>query len=72
MSDRGVVIVTGEPPGPGFAIVEALLADGWKRILADRAQDPLDAARARLDAQRAMPSNASSWMSPTMPASSRV
>jgi NAD(P)-dependent dehydrogenase (short-subunit alcohol dehydrogenase family) len=39
--------------GIGFAIAEALLANGWKLILADLAQDPLEAARARLDAQRA-------------------
>jgi NAD(P)-dependent dehydrogenase (short-subunit alcohol dehydrogenase family) len=53
MTDRGVAIVTGGASGIGFAIAQALLADGWKLILADLAQDPLDAARARLDAQRA-------------------
>jgi NAD(P)-dependent dehydrogenase (short-subunit alcohol dehydrogenase family) len=53
MTDRGVAIVTGGASGIGFAIAEALLADGWKLILADLAQGPLDAARARLDARRA-------------------
>ncbi len=44
MTDRGL--------GIGLAIAEALLADGWKLILADLAQVPLDSARVRLDAPR--------------------
>ena len=49
MTDRGVAIVTGGASRIGLAIAEALLADGWKLILADLAQVPLDSARARLD-----------------------
>jgi NAD(P)-dependent dehydrogenase (short-subunit alcohol dehydrogenase family) len=53
MTDRGVAIVTGGASGIGFAIAKALLADGWKLILADLAQGPLDAARAALEPVRA-------------------
>ena len=53
MTDRGVTIVTGGASGIGLAIAKALLADGWKLILADLAQGPLDAARAQLDSLRA-------------------
>jgi NAD(P)-dependent dehydrogenase (short-subunit alcohol dehydrogenase family) len=52
LTDRGVAIVTGGAFGIGLAIAEALLTDGWKLILADLAQGPLDTARARLDARR--------------------
>jgi NAD(P)-dependent dehydrogenase (short-subunit alcohol dehydrogenase family) len=52
MTDRGVAIVTGGPSAIGVAIAEALLADGWKLILADLAQGPLDTARTKLDVQR--------------------
>jgi hypothetical protein len=51
-TDRGVAIVTGGAFGIGLVIAEALLADGWKLILADLAQGPLDTARARLDGRR--------------------
>jgi NAD(P)-dependent dehydrogenase (short-subunit alcohol dehydrogenase family) len=53
MTDRGVAIVTGGASGIGFAVAKALLADGWKLILADLAQGPLDAARAALEPVRA-------------------
>jgi NAD(P)-dependent dehydrogenase (short-subunit alcohol dehydrogenase family) len=53
MTDRGVAIVTGGASGIGLAIARALLGDGWKLILADLAQGPLDAARAELEALRA-------------------
>src|SRR6202171_5751550 len=49
MADRGVAIVTGGASGIGLAIAKALLGEGWKLILADLAQDPLEAARAELD-----------------------
>lgn len=53
LTDRGVAIVTGGASGIGLAIAKALLGDGWKLIIADLAQDPLDAARAELDGLRA-------------------
>jgi NAD(P)-dependent dehydrogenase (short-subunit alcohol dehydrogenase family) len=49
MVERGVAIVTGGASGIGLAIAKALLGEGWKLILADLAQDPLEAARAELD-----------------------
>jgi NAD(P)-dependent dehydrogenase (short-subunit alcohol dehydrogenase family) len=49
MADRGVVIVTGGASGIGLAIAKALLGEGWKLIIADLAQGPLDAARAELE-----------------------
>ena len=49
MTDRGVAIVTGGASGIGLAIAKALLGDGWKLIIADLAQGPLDAARAELE-----------------------
>jgi NAD(P)-dependent dehydrogenase (short-subunit alcohol dehydrogenase family) len=49
MADRGVAIVTGGASGIGLAIAKALLGEGWKLIIADLAQDPLDAARAELE-----------------------
>jgi NAD(P)-dependent dehydrogenase (short-subunit alcohol dehydrogenase family) len=49
MANRGVVIVTGGASGIGLAIAKALLGEGWKLILADLAQGPLDAARAELE-----------------------
>jgi NAD(P)-dependent dehydrogenase (short-subunit alcohol dehydrogenase family) len=49
MADRGVAIVTGGASGIGLAIAKALLGEGWKLILADLAQGPLDAARAELE-----------------------
>jgi NAD(P)-dependent dehydrogenase (short-subunit alcohol dehydrogenase family) len=53
MTDRGVAIVTGGASGIGLAIARALLGDGWKLLLADLAQGPLDAARAELEPLRA-------------------
>ena len=49
MADRGVAIVTGGASGIGLAIAKALLGEGWKLLIADHAQGPLDAARAELD-----------------------
>src|SRR6202161_3958781 len=49
MTDRGVAIVTAGASSIGPAIAEALLGDGWKLIIADLAQGPLDAARAELE-----------------------
>jgi NAD(P)-dependent dehydrogenase (short-subunit alcohol dehydrogenase family) len=57
MTNRGVAIIPGRASGISFAIAEVLLANRWKLILADLAQDPRDAARARLDAQRANATN---------------
>ncbi len=53
MTDRGVTIVTGGASGIGLAIARALLGDGWKVIIADLAQGPLDAAQALLEPVRA-------------------
>ena len=53
MTDRGVAIVTGGASGIGLAIAKALLGDGWKMMIADLAQGPLDAARAELEPMRA-------------------
>jgi NAD(P)-dependent dehydrogenase (short-subunit alcohol dehydrogenase family) len=53
MTDRGVAIVTGGASGIGLAIAKALLGDGWKIVIADLAQGPLDAARAELEPVRA-------------------
>src|SRR5580698_7202546 len=52
MTDRGVAIVTGGASGIGLSIAKALLGDGWKLIIADLAQGPLDAARAMLEPLR--------------------
>jgi NAD(P)-dependent dehydrogenase (short-subunit alcohol dehydrogenase family) len=53
MIERGVAIVTGGASGIGLAIAKALLGDGWKILIADLAQGPLDAARAQLEPIRA-------------------
>jgi NAD(P)-dependent dehydrogenase (short-subunit alcohol dehydrogenase family) len=53
VKDRGVTIVTGGASGIGLAIAKALLGEGWKLIIADLAQGPLDAARAELEVLRA-------------------
>jgi NAD(P)-dependent dehydrogenase (short-subunit alcohol dehydrogenase family) len=69
MTERGVAIVTGGASGIGLAIAKALLGEGWKILIADLAQGPLEAARAQLEPIRApMPSDASLWTSPTSPA----
>jgi NAD(P)-dependent dehydrogenase (short-subunit alcohol dehydrogenase family) len=52
MTDRGVAIVTGGASGIGLAIAKALLGDGWKLIIADLAQGPLDAACITLETIR--------------------
>ena len=49
MAAHGVAIVTGGASGIGLSIAKALLGDGWKIVLADLAQGPLDVARAELD-----------------------
>lgn len=48
-AEKGVCIITGGASGIGFAIARALLADGWKLLLADRDEKLLDAARADLE-----------------------
>ena len=53
MIDRGVAIVTGGASGIGLAIAKALLGEGWKILIADLAQGPLDAARAQMEPIRA-------------------
>src|SRR3981081_2337138 len=53
MTDRGVAIVTGGASGIGLATARALLADGWKIMIADLTHAGLEAARAELDALRA-------------------
>jgi NAD(P)-dependent dehydrogenase (short-subunit alcohol dehydrogenase family) len=53
MTDRGAAIVTGGASGIGLAIAKALLGDGWKILIADLAQGPLDAARAQMEPIRA-------------------
>jgi NAD(P)-dependent dehydrogenase (short-subunit alcohol dehydrogenase family) len=42
------VLVTGGASGIGLAIAEAVLAEGWRAIIADRDERGLAAARARL------------------------
>ena len=53
MTDRGVAIVTGGASGIGLAIAKALLGDGWKLVIADLAQDRLEAVRTELEGVRA-------------------
>ena len=45
MSDRQTVLVTGGASGIGLAIVEAVLAEGWRAIVADLDQASLDRCR---------------------------
>ena len=45
MSDRQIVLVTGGASGIGLAIVEAVLAEGWRAIVADLDQASLDRCR---------------------------
>jgi NAD(P)-dependent dehydrogenase (short-subunit alcohol dehydrogenase family) len=52
MAGKGVTIITGGASGIGLAIAHALLADGWKLILADLKADALEAAREALDPKR--------------------
>ncbi|HYS88539.1 MAG TPA: SDR family oxidoreductase, partial [Bradyrhizobium sp.] len=53
MTDRGVAIVTGGASGIGLATARALLADGWKIMIADLTHAGLEAARAELEPLRA-------------------
>ena len=53
MTDRGVAIVTGGASGIGLATARALLADGWKVMIADLTHAGLEAARAELEPLRA-------------------
>jgi NAD(P)-dependent dehydrogenase (short-subunit alcohol dehydrogenase family) len=48
MSAEPIILVTGGASGIGFAIVEAILAEGWRAIAADVDGRNLDAARGRL------------------------
>lgn len=48
MSTPQTVIVTGGASGIGFAIAEAVLAEGWRAVVADRDQKNLDHAREAL------------------------
>ncbi|MEP9348733.1 SDR family NAD(P)-dependent oxidoreductase [Xanthobacter sp. KR7-225] len=50
MSQTGTVIVTGGASGIGLAVVEALLAEGWRVLAADIVEASLDTARAALAA----------------------
>ena len=45
MSDRQIVLVTGGASGIGLAIVEAVIAEGWRAIVADLDQASLDRCR---------------------------
>jgi NAD(P)-dependent dehydrogenase (short-subunit alcohol dehydrogenase family) len=49
MTDHGVAIVTGGASGIGLATARALLADGWKVMIADLTHAGLEAARAELE-----------------------
>src|SRR5712691_2959526 len=53
MTDRGVAIVTGGASGIGLATARALLADGWKIMIADLTPAGLETARAALEPLRA-------------------
>ena len=53
MTDRGVAIVTGGASGIGLATARALLADGWKVMIADLTHAGLETARAELEPLRA-------------------
>src|SRR5882724_10884162 len=53
MTDRGVAIVTGGASAIGLATARALLADGWKIMIADLTHAGLEAARAELEPLRA-------------------
>jgi NAD(P)-dependent dehydrogenase (short-subunit alcohol dehydrogenase family) len=50
MSDQQTVLVTGGASGIGRAIVEAVLAEGWRAIVADLDQTNLDRCRDALGA----------------------
>src|SRR5690349_16398682 len=48
MSQQQTVLVTGGASGIGFAIVEAVLAEGWRAIVADLDPQKLDLCREAL------------------------
>lgn len=48
VSDQASVLVTGGASGIGLALVEALLAEGWRVVVADVAPAAIEAARAHL------------------------
>ncbi|OYW60328.1 MAG: 3-oxoacyl-ACP reductase [Rhizobiales bacterium 17-65-6] len=50
MSEQASVLVTGGASGIGLALVEALLGEGWRVIVADVAPAAMEAARAHLSA----------------------
>jgi NAD(P)-dependent dehydrogenase (short-subunit alcohol dehydrogenase family) len=50
MSHQQTVLVTGGASGIGLAIVEAVLAEGWRAIVADLDQTSLDRSRDALEA----------------------
>lgn len=50
MSRPGSVIVTGGASGIGLAVVEALLAEGWRVVAADLVPESIEKARAALAA----------------------
>ena len=52
MSARQTVLVTGGASGIGLAIVEAVLAEGWRAIVADLDQTNLDRCRDALGASK--------------------
>src|SRR5919107_5811727 len=45
MAQQQTVIVTGGASGIGFAVVEAILAEGWRAVVADLEQRNLDRCR---------------------------
>jgi NAD(P)-dependent dehydrogenase (short-subunit alcohol dehydrogenase family) len=51
MSTTPTILVTGGASGIGFAVVEAVLAEGWRAIVADVSERNLAAAREKLGAQ---------------------
>jgi NAD(P)-dependent dehydrogenase (short-subunit alcohol dehydrogenase family) len=50
MSDKETVFVTGGASGIGLAIVEAVLENGWRVVVADRDAGSIDRCRSALEA----------------------